>query len=373
MNFNRLDKLSNLVTNDIKRKPIVILEPNLEKSFRIVGSGIDIRASMDADEWKVPEELKSYIQELGRSKLSIEEKIISIYAKICEEYTYDDNVLSYIKKNDDDTFFLPDAYGRRTNSKWRENRKKHTRRVCFEISRILAKSMKEVLRLSKAPKNYDICILWDEAVTHYFVGFVSNDYCISLDLDDFLQIKDITRIKTGLTLEGIKILDDPSQKFKTVLDRFNKGRSKIAKDHIQSEKQRFNQRIRTSIPEDEYQMLPDEVQFLQYAIQILKEKYELDSAGIYEYMKEIVDTKIGARSRKKVWKKVENEPGQGTRYTRCLIVTIDDVSYLIDVTKDDLLEMFREFDFSELDDKSDTIIPFNKMERNWDVDEYDGR
>ena len=107
-----------------------------------------------------------------------------------------------------------------------KKKKKHTRKNCFEISRILVKSINEILRLSGKLENYDVCILWDEAVTHYFVGLVCNEYCLSLDLDDFTQIKDLTRIKTGLTLEGIKVLEDPSYKFSYVLKKYNDGRSK---------------------------------------------------------------------------------------------------------------------------------------------------
>lgn len=367
MDFNRISKLSNLVTNDLKRKPTIILEPNPEQAFRMIGTASDINFNIDADDWTIPDDLKSYVQELAQKGYSTEEMILEIYKKICKDYTYDDNVLSYVRKNEDDTFYLTDSYGRRPDFNWKENRKKHNRRNCFEISRILAKSIKEALRNSKCSENYDVCILWDEAVTHYLVGLASNDYCISLDVDDFTQIKDLTRLKTGLTLDGINILDDPSNKFKTVLDNFNTGREKIAKDNIQ----------KAIVNTEEYpnsgnsSLSSDDVLFLQYSVQILKESYHLDSAGIFEYMKEIIDTKIGARSRRKVWKEVENTSGIGARYTRCLIVTINDESYIIDVTKENISEIFRAFDSKELNESN--VIPFSRMTRDWENDPYDGR
>ena len=89
---------------------------------------------------------------------------------------------------------------------------------------------------------------------------------------------------------------------------------------------------------------------------------------MFEYIKEIVDTRIGARSRKKYWKEVESNLGVGTRYTRCLVITIDDISYIIDVTKKDPTEILRRADEEEMSQ----LKPFN-IQRKWKFDPYDGR
>ena len=99
MNFNRIGKLNNLVSNDLKRKPTIILDPNPEQSYRMFGTANDIIVGIDADDWEVPEELNVFIEEIAGSGISNEEMILKIYQKLCEDYTYDDNVLSYIKKN----------------------------------------------------------------------------------------------------------------------------------------------------------------------------------------------------------------------------------------------------------------------------------
>lgn len=368
MNFNRIGKLNNLVSNDLKRKPTIILDPNPEQSYRMFGTANDIVVGIDADDWEVPDELKGFIKEIAGSGISNEEMILKVYQKLCEDYTYDDNVLSYIKKNDDETFYLPDEYGRDPDSIWKENRKKHNRRNCFEISRILAKSISEVLKSSGNSRNYDVCIIWDEAVTHYLVGLACNDYYLSLDLDDFTQIKDLTRMKTGLTLEGIKILDDPSDKFGEVLRNFNKSRGKIAKDYIESKRNESIFSDNESISRDDEDVDSDDINFLKFTAEILNEM-DLDSAGIYEFFKEIVDTKIGTRARKKDWKKVENNPGTGNRYTRCLTVKIGNNTYVVDVTKQKPEEIFRKCTDEDLKE----LIPFKDMERNWNEDPYDGR
>lgn len=219
-----------------------------------------------------------------------------------------------------------------------------------------------------------MCILWDEAVTHYFVGLVCNEYCLSLDLDDFTQIKDLTRIKTGLTLEGIKVLEDPSYKFSYVLKKYNDGRSKIAKKHIEDKRKKSEQESKKKCEEmpEVGSTSSDDIEFLKYAIQVLKEEEKLDPAGIFEFLKEIIDTKISPKSRKKVWKEVEENSGTGIRYTRCLIVTINEVQYIIDTTQESADEIFREFDPEEMNKPNAKIKPFN-LSRKWNEDPYDGR
>lgn len=171
-------------------------------------------------------------------------------------------------------------------------------------------------------------------------------------------------MKTGLTLEGIVVLEDNNNKFNSVLRRFNSNRGKIAKTFIEdkykseeNKKNEFNSEI-----------FSDDIEFIKYTIQILREEYDLDPTGMFEYIKEIVDTRIGARSRKKYWKEVESNLGVGTRYTRCLVITIDDISYIIDVTKKDPTEILRRADEEEMSQ----LKPFN-IQRKWEFDPYDGR
>lgn len=368
MNFTRIEKLSNLITKQVKRKPTIILDPTPEKqTFRIVGTAKDVNAAIDADEWEISEELKAFVSELAQKEENLEEKILDIYVKLCKEYTYDDNTLSYIKNNGDDTFFLPDEYGRDTDDEWKENRKKHDRRNCFEISRVLAKSFVKLIEELKLQKRYDVCIIWDEAVTHYFVAIASDDYYVTLDLDDFNQIKDLTRMKTGLTLEGISLLEDTKSKFRNALANINKFREYDSQDAIVAELSK-NDRV----DEKETNRESEDIIFLQHTIQILKEKYNLDSAGMFEYLKEIVDSKCGRQNRSTMWKKVETEKGQGARYTRCLKVNIDDNEYLIDVTKELPDEIF--LDFHQLNEEEQkSVIRFSALNRNWEDDPYDGR
>lgn len=373
MDISKLNKLSNLVTMQTNKKPKIMLDP--KNISRIITSNhlqnIDINVNIDDDVWTLTPEIKGFIEDLNEStELSVEDKIIHIYQELCMNYTYDDNVLSYIKKYDEDQFGLPDFYGRDTDEKWKQNRSKHNRRNCFEISRILAKAIITMLKGSDAEDLFETCILWDEALTHYYVGLISDEYCLTLDLDDFEEIKDLTRVKTDLTIKGIKILEDPTKKFEKVLNKFNSKKSKSSIEHIR--KMDLSKHDNSMDNEEIESIYSDDLQFIKYALEILIEQYKLDSAGIFEYMKEIVDTKIGPASRKKVWTEVKETPGEGKRYTRCLAVKIGKQLYIIDVTADGVDQMFHTIDKSDISEDQDTGRYLKYLHRDWD-DKYDGR
>src|SRR5699024_10286040 len=154
-------------------------------------------------------------------------------------------------------------YGRDTDSKWEENREQHNRRVCFELSRYLVTALNELL---KNEEGYNTCILWDKGLTHYFVALTGKEYSITLDLDDFNNIKDLTRLKTGLTAESIKIWEDENDKFKKALDQFNKKKSKYSIERIDED---------IELQNSEQEAEPEDITFLKNAVKILIEKYDI--------------------------------------------------------------------------------------------------
>lgn len=346
--IDKLIELTKLAAEHSRRKRILVLNPEMEYNNKEDGSENVI---YDTSQWKIPEEIHALVKELSQnSQISNEDKILSIYKKICEDYVYDDNLISYIQKIDDDEFSLPDWYGKDVDEQWEKNREQHNRRVCYEVSRYLAKSIEE---LFKDEEDYNVCILWDKSLTHYFVGLTCNDYSITLDLDDFNNIKDLTRIKTGLTAEGIVILQDFKGKFKNALDKFNKGRGKNAIKKIENEIS-YNSNIEDE--EATAENKPDSIILLENAIEILK-RDNIDSQGLFEYLKEIVDITIGPESRKKVWKEIKAEKEEDTRYIRCLILEVDNQQYIIDVDK----MLLRPFAKEELLKKEREFIPYKEL------------
>lgn len=360
INIAKFNKLNELVSLEFRRKHTIVLNPDKKEDIH------EEDIIYDKANWKITDELKKYVDELSQNNdLSTEDKILYIYEKICKDYVYDDNLISYIKKIDEDVFSIPDWYGRDVDQEWEKNRENHNRRICFELSRYLAKALDELL---KENKNYDVCILWNKNLTHYFVGLTSNEYTLALDVDDFFNIKDLTRVKADLTIEGIQILEDNKNKFKNALEKFNDGKNEYAIKKVEDKINTNNVKSKEKFQnKDQAKTEDDEVKFLAKAMQILSEEYKLDSQGIYEYMKEIVDIRIGSEGREKIWKKIEGNTNEATRYIRCLILDINNKKYLVDVENKEI----REFDEKELEEKRTKFIPYKELSRGG-FDYYDG-
>ena len=140
--------------------------------------------------------------------------------------------------------------------------------------------------------------------THYVTVISGEDYSAILDLDDFNKIKDLTRLKTGLTLDGIRILRDDKNILRNTIDKFNESRKQtlIEKGNIKEKIEYFNKAINT-----------------------IKE-YNLDSQGFNETMKKIIeDEKIDTD---RLWKLEAESPEK--RYVRCIGFEYESKKYIVD-------------------------------------------
>ena len=362
----RLKRLENLIANKLpgeKRKHTIVLNPN-ERGYEFRESeGI----VYDKAKWNLPEELKGFIEGISlNSSLGLEGKMLRLYEKICTGYVYDDNLISYIKKDDEGDFTLPDWYGRDVGETWENNRKKHNRRVCFELARYLATGLTEMVK--DCGTDYEVGIFWNKGMTHYLVGLTCDGYSVALDPDDFNNIKDLTRIKRGLTAQGIIVLEDKDRKFTTALQRFNSKRKEVATDAMQDE-------IDAITDKNEVTEENENVIFFKKAVEILSRKQdtdppkrELESQGIFEYVKEMVDIKLGPECRTKVYREIFEDGEKVPRRIRCLVLNIDGKKYLVD----GLDKVFREFDEKEFDEKPPKYVKCKEATRD-PFDYYDGR
>ena len=197
----------------------------------------------------------------------------------------------------------------------------------------------------------------------------TKDYSVTLDLDDFNNIKDLTRLKTGLTAEGITILEDKYGTFRSAVGKFNEGREKFALKRIESEIDEAEKETKLQeITATEEVEENENITFLKNAIQILKEEHEIDSQGLFEYMKEIVDIKLGPKARKKVWKVINGNEEQEKRHIRCLVLYIDNQKYIIDVDK----KILRPFSADEFDKENPEFIKYEEGTRDWG-EPYNGK
>lgn len=278
----------------------------------------------DQVKWEMEEPIKNLVNTLIKdNSLSFEEKLLSIYKFICLNYIYDVNVLYFFKRDTSDInnikYIAVDWYGRIVGQKWIENRKKHNRRICYEFARFYAKAINELLGEND---NLEAVMVGDKENLHYFVGLTGKDYSITLDLDDFNSIKDLTRLKLGLTIKGIKILRDESNKFKKVLDKFNEGRP----DELAEVKE-----IQNNFDGN------DVIKYLNDIIDIFR-KYNIDAQGFFEYMRSKIE-KQGIEI-EKIWKEVKGASEK--RYVRCLLFNYNSNSYLLDSLEQTLNKVNRE-------------------------------
>ncbi len=294
----------------------------------------------DQVKWEMEEPIKNLVNTLIKdNSLSFEEKLLSVYKFICLNYIYDVNVLYFFKRDTSDInnikYIAVDWYGRIVGQKWIENRKKHNRRICYEFARFYAKAINELLGEND---NLEAVMVGDKENLHYFVGLTGKDYSITLDLDDFNSIKDLTRLKLGLTIKGIKILRDESNKFKKALDKFNEGRPEELAE-VKEIQNNFDGK--------------DVIKYLNDIIDIFR-KYNIDAQGFFEYMRSKIE-KQGIEI-EKIWKEVKGASEK--RYVRCLLFNYNSNSYLLDSLEQTLNKVNRE-------DIDKNVFVFNPEENEY--------
>ena len=304
MNDKYIRKFYDEIGQALEGEYKIILEPNRELTEDWI--------EYDQVKWELDEQIQNLVTTLLKENaISFEDKILNIYKYICLNYIYDDNVLYFFKRDESDLnnikYIAVDWYGRIIDEKWKNNRKKHNRRVCYEFARFYAKAINELLGKND---NLEAFMVGDKENLHYFVGLTGDEYSVILDLDDFNNIKDLTRLKLGLTINGIKIIRDNSGKFQKALEDFNKNRL----DEL-AEVEEIEKRLKGE----------DTIEYFNSIINILK-SYNIDSQGFLEYMRSKIEAeKIDIE---KIWKEVKGNVEK--RYVRCLIFNFDSKTYLLD-------------------------------------------
>ena len=304
MSDEYIKKFYNEVNESLEGDYKIILEPNRNLT--------DEWIEYDQVKWELDESLQKLVNTLlEEDTIDFEEKVLIIYKYICLNYVYDDNVLYFFKKDSSDPnnikYIAVDWYGRIIDKKWKENRKNHNRRVCYEFARFYAKAINEMLI---GNDNCEAFMLGDKENLHYVVGLTGNEYSIILDPDDFNNIKDLTRLKLGLAINGIKILRDKSRKFQKAVDKFNQDKKNELPEV---------EKTRENLKDGNF------IEYFKSVVEILK-SYNIDSQGFYEYMKSIVEQE--EIETEKVWKKINGDNEK--RYARCSIFNLDSKTYLLD-------------------------------------------
>lgn len=301
---NNIRRFYKEVNNTLEGNYKIILEPerNLTEEW----------IEYDQVKWEMEKGVQKLVEELLKEKeMSFEDKILEVYKYICLNYVYDANVLYFFRKDMSDInnikYIAVDWYGRIVGKDWIEKRQNHNRRICYEFSRIYAKAINTLL---EGNDKLEALMLGDKENTHYVVGLTGDEYSIILDQDDFNSIKDLTRVKLGLTIKGIKILRDPYEKMQKAVEKFNKGKKEELPEIEEAKKELKDK---------------DLIEYFNRVVKILK-SHNIDSQGFFEYIRTIIEAeeiKI-----EKIWKEVKDAPER--RNERCIIFEYNDNTYLVD-------------------------------------------
>lgn len=309
MNKKYIERLYKEVEEQLDEEYKVVLEPstNIKEDY----------VELDCINWELEDTMIDLVDSLkNNNKLTLEEKILEVYKFICLNYIYDDNVLFFFKKRKDaegNTYYIAvDWYGRIIDKNWVEKRKNHNRRICYEFSRFFAKAI-NILIGNRDDMESFIIGLKDN--THYVTVISGDDYSAILDLDDFNKIKDLTRLKTGLTLDGIRILRDDKNILRNAIDKFNESRKQTLIEKSNSK---------------------ETIEYFNKAVSTIKE-YNLDSQGFNEIMKKIIEDEGIDTDR--LWKLESETPEK--RYVRCIGFEYKNKKYIVDSV---LQKMFSEID-----------------------------
>lgn len=283
----------------------IILEPNRELKENWI--------EYDSVKWKMEDNIRELVNALMKKKhFSLEEKIIKLYEYICKNYIYDANVLYFFKRDNSNPlekkYIAVDWYGRIVGQDWIEKRKKHNRRVCYEFSRSFAKAINTLI--SADGNQLEAFMLGDKENTHYVVGLTGKDYSAILDPDDFNSIKDLTRVKMGLTIKGIHILRDETGLLRKALDKFNADKPVELKEIEEAKRNLRNK---------------DFIKYINESIKVIN-KYNIDSQGFFEYIRFLI--KESGITVEKIWK--EDKNSEEKRYERCLYFEFNNKTYLLD-------------------------------------------
>ncbi len=316
----------------------------LDGDYKIIlEPGRDLRENWieyDTVKWEMEDKIKDYVDSLLPNKsLNLEEKIIKVYEFICMNYIYDANVLYFFKRDTSDLtnikYIAVDWYGRIVGQEWIEKRKKHNRRICYEFSRFYAKAINTLIGENNKLEAF---MIGDRDNTHYVVGLTGENYSIILDQDDFNSIKDLTRLKMGLTIKGIHILRDEKGIFKNVLDKFNQNRLDELKEIEEARDNLENK---------------DFIMYIKESIKAIN-KYNIDSQGFFEYIRFLIE-KSGIKI-EKIWK--EDKNANEKRYERCLYFDFNGKTYLLD-------SISKNLSIIKLDDLDKNLFVFNPLENQY--------
>ena len=178
--------------------------------------------------WSINEELYNAIFQKMPKNLSNEEKVMYIYCELCKELTYDEGYF-FKEHMEEDAKYKPNFFKEHL-----ESIKPGSKVTCYDFSRIMAKMINDLGEDTEA-----LIFSQGENGNHYSVVFYTDDIIARLEA---IQARtggtnDLMKIKNGIELEGIDVLEDKNNLMKKAIENvypqvFGKKQMSM-KDYIQ--------------------------------------------------------------------------------------------------------------------------------------------
>ena len=168
--------------------------------FSDMGMTVTVRRKDDEPNWQINPELIEFAYNDMPKDISLEEKAIYIYGKLCQALRYDQGYFYRSKLPVEDKTY------EETFSKGRlEQIKPGSKITCFDFSRIFAKFLNDMNEEIEA-----VIILLGANKGHSLVGFYTNNMSVMADAinEKNKKANDLFKVKNGMDMEGIKPVSD---------------------------------------------------------------------------------------------------------------------------------------------------------------------
>lgn len=187
--------------------------------FRIFTFGsplteFNVKRKEDEPDWKINPDLYEFVYKDIPRNLSIEEKAIYVYGKLCEGLRYDQGYFYRAQMPREDRTYEEDFSKERL-----EKLIPGSKITCFDFSRVFAKFLNEMDGDIEA-----VIILLGVNKGHSLVGFYTDNVSVMADAIREREGKtnDLFRVKNGMEIEGVRAISDRKGILKTTIKKVSK-------------------------------------------------------------------------------------------------------------------------------------------------------
>ena len=170
------------------------------KNIDTINHRFKIIRKNDEPDFTINKDLRDYVYADMPENLTLEEKAIYIYLKLCKTFSYNDGYFfrGYIGDKE-----FNDSFSRERL----ESINKDSRIICWDFARLYSKFINE---LDGNIEAVTIKIIEGDNFNHYFTGFYTDNVSTMLEAINKRAngVNDLMKAKNGIKLDGVEIISD---------------------------------------------------------------------------------------------------------------------------------------------------------------------